>query len=130
MINIPKTITDPFYRYQRQKVKIESLKMGNRITNLSLLSNSIYLKPNTIMKYFQKKIGCLSKEDILYNKNITATDLDNLLEELILLLLCNKCNNPEIAISKEKKLFFIKCNACGNIKEFKHDLKNLLSGEC
>ena len=49
MINIPKNIIDPFYRYQRQEIKISSLKLGIKIDNLDDVSKAIYLNPKTIM---------------------------------------------------------------------------------
>ena len=38
-------------------------------------------------KYFQKKLGCQAKKDILYNNSVTKETLDDLLEDLILLLM-------------------------------------------
>ena len=130
MINIPQTVSDPFYRYQRPKVSIEKQKLGIRIPNIDTLGKSIYLKPGTIMKFWQKKVGCQSKKDILYSKKSTVNELDNLLEELIVMLLCPKCENPEFDISREKKKINIKCKACGNERATESDLKKLLEGEC
>jgi len=132
MLNIPQTVIDPFYRYQRQCVITEPQKLGVKISNLNTLAKAIYLKPNTIMKFWQKKVGCQSKKDILYNKNITNTDLDDLLEELIELLLCTVCSNPEFEVYKEKKNIFIKCQACGSSRDIKNneDLMKILLTEC
>jgi translation initiation factor 5 len=107
-------------------------KLGVKISNLNTLAKAIYLKPNTIMKFWQKKVGCQSKKDILYNKSITSTDLDDLLEELIELLLCTVCSNPEFEVYKEKKNLFIKCQACGSSRNLKsnEDLMKILLTEC
>ena len=82
------------------------------------------------MKVWQKKLGCQSKTilDILYNKKISNIVLDDMLEELIVLLLCTVCANPEIY--KEKKKIFIKCKACGNERKAENDLKKILLTEC
>ena len=37
MTNIPKDIVDPFYRYQREQVKISPQRLGIKIDNLELL---------------------------------------------------------------------------------------------
>lgn len=129
MINIPKSITDPFYRYRREEIKISNQKLGIYIDNLDEIANSIYINPKTIMKYFQKKTGSKSKDNILYNKNITKNELDNILEELINIIICNKCNNPEIKFNKEKKKLFKSCAACGNTIEILDDLKKMLINE-
>ena len=129
MINIPKSITDPFYRYRREEIKISNQKLGIYIDNLDEIANSIYINPKTIMKYIQKKTGSKSKDNILYNKNITKNELDNILEELINIIICNKCNNPEIKFNKEKKKLFKSCAACGNTIEILDDLKKMLINE-
>jgi len=129
MINIPKSITDPFYRYRREEIKISNQKLGIYIDNLDEIANSIYINPKTIMKYFQKKTGSKSKDNILYNKNITKNELDNILEELINIIICNKCNNPEIKFNKEKKKLFKSCAACGNSIEILDDFKKMLINE-
>lgn len=131
MINIPKDIIDPFYRYQRQEIKISNQKLGIKIDNLDSVSKAIYLNPKTIMKYYQKSFGCQSKDDILYNKKITSNSLDDTLEILIKKLICSKCNNPEIKFSKNKKKIEKSCNACGeSIEITDNDTKKLLVNEC
>lgn len=130
MINIPKSVIDPFYRYQRDEIKICNQKLGILIDNLDIIAKSIYLNPKTIMKYFQKKTGCKAKDNILYNKNITKNELDDILEDLILIIICDKCNNPEISFTKEKKnKLFKSCAACGNNIETNDDLKKFLVNE-
>jgi len=130
MINIPKSVVDPFYRYQREEIKLSNQKLGICIDNLDIIAKSIYLNPKTIMKLFQKKTGCQSKDNILYNKNITKNELDDILEDFIIIIICNKCYNPEISFIKEKKnKLFKSCAACGNNIEIKDDLKKLLVNE-
>ena len=130
MTNIPKDIVDPFYRYQREQVKISPQRLGIKIDNLESIGKAIYLNPKTIMKYFQKKTGCKAKDNILYNKNITKNELDDILEDLILIIICDKCNNPEISFTKEKKnKLFKSCAACGNNIEINDDLKKFLVNE-
>jgi len=131
MINIPKEVQDPFYRYQREQIKTSSQRLGIKIDNLEEVSKAIYLSPKTIMKYYQKHYGCQSKNDILYNKTISNSQLDNTLEVLIKDLICEKCNNPEIKFAKKKKKIEKSCNACGdNIEITNDDLKKLLVNEC
>ena len=56
-------------------------------------------------------------------------ELDNILEELINIIICNKCNNPEIKFNKEKKKLFKSCAACGNSIEILDDFKKMLINE-
>ena len=103
MINIPKDVSDPFYRYQRETIKISNQKLGIKIDNIENIAKAIYLNPKTIMKFYQKQLGCQSKNDILYNKTVSEKNLDDTLEILIKDIICQKCSNPEIKFSKKKK---------------------------
>lgn len=127
MINIPRDINDPFYRYQRPKISAEPAKLGIKLMNLKDVGKSLELSDKSLMKFFQKKNGCKSKNDILFNKNLKCSDLEDQIEELINLLICKKCNNPEFTLYSEKKKSFIKCKACGNDVELKEDLKKILA---
>lgn len=129
-MNIPKNISDPFYRYKREKVKLNEDKLGTKITNLNNISKSINLKSKTIMTFIQKKIGCNSKNDILYKKQLNENTIDDILEELITNIICGKCNNPEIEFNKNKKKINKKCKACGYEIEVDDELKKYLLNEC
>ena len=130
MINIPKSVEDPFYRYKREVVSIESQKIGYKIKNIDVIAESLNLKPGTLMKFWQKKLGCQSKKDIIFQKSLNYNTLDDLLEELIGLIICPSCKNPEMKVSKEKKDLYVKCLACGNEKKCDDGLKKMLISEC
>lgn len=129
MINIPKDIIDPFYRYQRPKVIIEKAKLGVRFLNINDVAKAIELSDKSIMKFLQKKNGCKAKNDVLFNKTITESILDDQVEELINKLICQVCKNPEFEIYSEKKKGFIKCKACGNEIELESELCKILSSD-
>ena len=129
MINIPKHIIDPFYRYQRPKVIIEKAKLGIRFLNINEIAKAIELSDKSIMKFLQKKNGCKAKNNILFSKTITDNILDDQLEELLNKLICKLCNNPEFEIYSEKEKNFIKCKACGNEDELNEELAKIMSYE-
>lgn len=129
-MNIPKNISDPFYRYKREKVKLSEDKLGTKITNLNNISKSINLKSKTIISYIQKKVGCNSKNDILYKKPLNENTIDDIVEELIVNIICGKCNIPEIEFNKNKKQIKKKCKACGYEIEVEGDFKKYLLNEC
>ena len=112
-VNIPKKINDPFYRYTRPTISTVNEKLGKKINNLDSISESVNLKPKTIIKFIQKKIGCQSKKDILYCTKYSSSQLDDILEELIELLICPECENPEFKLDKQKKKIYKECLACG-----------------
>lgn len=129
-MNIPKNISDPFYRYKREKVKLNEDKLGTKITNLNNISKSINLKSKTIITYIQKKVGCNSKNDILYKKPLNENIIDDIVEELIVNIICGKCHIPEIEFIKNKKQIKKKCKACGYEIEVDDDFKKYLLNEC
>ena len=129
MINIPRDIIDPFYRYQRQKAITQLSKQSIRIVNVNEIAKAIYLTDKTLMKFFQKKNGCKAKADILFNKNLKSEDIENQIEELISMLICKICKNPEFEVYSEKKKAFNKCKACGNEIQLDEELKKILSYE-
>ena len=129
-MNIPKNILDPFYRYKRKKVKLTEDKLGTKISNLNNIAKSINLQSKTIITYIQKKLGCNSKNDILYKKILDINKIDDIIEELILNIICGKCKNPEIEFIKNKKIINKKCKACGYEIEVDDNLKKFLLNEC
>ena len=129
MINIPKNIKDPFYRYKRPIIDIEKQKNGVKIKNLNALAKSIYLEDVTIIRFLQKKLGCQSKKDILLKKDIDIIKLDDLIEEFISSLICTECKNPEMQVYQDDKDTYLKCLACGNSRIVGTDLSKLLIDE-
>lgn len=129
-MNIPKNILDPFYRYKREKTKLFEEKIGTKIINLDNISKSINLKPKTVISFIQKKLGCNSKNETLFKKSLNADEIDDIIEELILNIICSKCKNPEIDFLKNKKKIKKKCRACGFEIEIEDNLKKYLLNEC
>lgn len=109
-VNIPKDNDDIFYRYQRNIIEIENVKLGIKIKNLDLISKQIYLEKNFIFKNIKKKLGCNIKNEVIYLKgnsiNSLTNKLEDIIEELIKNNLCEKCLNPEVVKNV--------CQACGN----------------
>jgi translation initiation factor 5 len=129
MINVPRNIDDMSYRYQRPMITLESQRLGVRLSNIVEVSSAIFLKPKTVMKFLQKKLGCQSKNDILYNKTVSVDDLEDILEQLIEHVICVECRNPEVVIVKQKKKVMLQCQACGNESTVGNEIKKILSNE-
>lgn len=60
LLNIPKNIDDPFYRYKRNSIEIEKLNKKNgiiQIKNLDIISKQLDRESEVITKFFRKKLG-------------------------------------------------------------------------
>lgn len=116
MINIPRSMIDPFYRYQRQQLDIKYLpKCGGEthIKNLSIIAKEIYTPIKILIRMLKKRlnVGINEKKDIVILRGQhTKDDLENHIEYIIEnYILCKQCKNPEYKIEHNKKI----CLACG-----------------
>jgi translation initiation factor 5 len=123
MVNIPRSVSDEFYRYQMPEMNI-TYKRGLKtiIDNLSKVSKSLNCHTNHISKYFEHQLGtqCLLKpEGHIYNGvydiSLFQKHLDKFIDKYIL---CHSCGLPEIIISKTSTKIKKSCNACGEKEYF------------
>ena len=42
-VNIPQSVVDPFYRYQRPKISLTNQRLSQQVDNLEIIAKSIYL---------------------------------------------------------------------------------------
>ena len=119
-VNIPKTITDPFFRYQRELIKIQIQNNNGGVTkllNIETIAKTLNIQVKDFLSFLKKKLNvAILEKDFILKKVETVDKLEEFLEEFIKLnVLCPKCNNPEFTENKEKKT----CKACGNTRNVK-----------
>jgi translation initiation factor 5 len=118
-INIPKSINDPTYRYQRDIIKVEVHNNNGGMTkliNIETIATQLGCELDDILKFFKKclNVNIIKKEGIFIRKVETQQDIENILEEYIQKeVLCKKCKNPEFTLNKDKKKIIKTCKACG-----------------
>ena len=115
-INIPKSNSDPTYRYKRDQLEItvQNIKGGiTKINNLETISSQLGDDISHIIKFLKKKTNTsITNNDkgILINKTEQVSKLEEYLEEYIKKnILCPNCSNPEFTIDKLTRI----CKACG-----------------
>lgn len=113
LLNIPKNMDDPFYRYKRNSIEIEKLNKKNgiiQIKNLDIIAKQLDRDSEIITKFFRKKLGIpINKKNQISSDKIDVDILEELLEMFISKhILCKTCNNPETC----SKTFV--CKACGS----------------
>ncbi len=118
-VNIPKSNTDPTYRYKRDKIEItiQNVKGGiTKINNLEIINKQLGDNIETIIKFLKKKtntsITYSESKGILINKTESVNNLEEYLEEYIKkYVICPYCLNPEFKYDTNNKTRI--CCACG-----------------
>lgn len=109
-ICIPASITDPFYRYRRDRlhVSIERKKgFQTRLENIDRIAYQLNVPTKHLIKALSKAIGSRISGGIIAGK-IEACILEKVLEEFIACkILCSKCRLPELDTTGM-------CKACGH----------------
>lgn len=146
LVNIPRTIQDPNYRYQMpllQQIKIgKGINERTKLLNLEEVAKKLYMEVHIIAKYFSQELGTnvnietdkKSNEIItieikgVYSEEDTRNCLDQFINEYIL---CQQCRVPEMNLVVFENVLSGKCVACGFIstmnpthKLYKYLLKN------
>lgn len=106
--------SDPFYRYKRPVAILSSTKKGTEITNLQEIAKSLRINPEYILHWIkiQKATSCIKG---MIRCEITVDEVEDILNELIEeIVLCDKCDYPEVTIVPNKKVLLKECAACGN----------------
>jgi translation initiation factor 5 len=120
-VNIPKSKTDPTYRYKRDQIDItvQNIKGGiTKINNLDVIAKQLCDETSFIIKFLKKKTNTSitdNEKGILINKVEKVDNLEEYLEEFIQkYILCPKCSNPEFTFDKSTRI----CKACGISRTF------------
>lgn len=114
MINIPKSNTDPFFRYKREEIKIQILNNNGGVTklmNIESIASTLNAPVKDLLNYFKKKLNAqIIEKEFVIKKVETISKLEEFLESYIKeKILCTQCANPEFTEQNNKKT----CKACG-----------------
>jgi len=137
LVNIPRDITDSFYRYKMPALvaKVEGRGNGIKtvIVNMADIAKSLDRPPSYTTKFFGFELGALTTIDhdkdryIVNGKHDQATlakALDDFIERFVL---CKKCGrNPETKMLLKSDNIILHCIACGNRSTV--DMRHKLAG--
>ncbi len=138
-LNINGKITDNFYRYKMDRIKISQTGRGGNchtiLENLDKISNQINTAPELLLQYIGMIIGCNTNQKILKEDgyilkgHYSADKIQEIIYQFIsFATLCQKCTIPELSpkIVKENKnsSLIMMCSACGQSYELKGNNKN------
>ncbi len=119
-------LTDPFYRYQMDDIKIKVEGSGKMIKtfilNLDKIAKQINRPPKYILAYIACEIGVGYKCDDT-NFYISSSQSKKQIKKHVIkfinsFILCKYCNNPETKLHvdgiKKNLLLKLDCSSCGN----------------
>lgn len=122
MYNIPRSVTDTYYRYKMpiMRIKIEGKGNGVRtvITNMKKIMLALDRPLEYGVKYMGMTLGVSTKIDAYCTLNGKHDDekLASCLDQFIdVYVLCSKCKNPETILTIKKTTIHLNCKACGKI---------------
>jgi len=125
LVNIPRDVTDAFYRYKMPALvaKVEGRGNGIKtvIVNMADIAKSLDRPASYTTKFFGFELGALTtidpeKDRYIVNgkhdQSTLAKALDNFIERFVL---CKKCGrNPETKMLLRSDTIILHCIACGN----------------
>jgi len=115
MINIPKTVDDPYYRYTRQSaIAIRGNANTTVFTNAPRIAAQIHRPVGVMSRYISRKLACSCRVDsrdlIVLKGDFPASQIDDIVEQYILkYVLCRECGLPETESDGDRMV----CSACG-----------------
>eukprot|EP01105_Mastigella_eilhardi_P024760 TRINITY_DN6529_c0_g1_i1.p1 TRINITY_DN6529_c0_g1~~TRINITY_DN6529_c0_g1_i1.p1 ORF type:complete len:436 (+),score=122.89 TRINITY_DN6529_c0_g1_i1:146-1453(+) len=122
-VNIPRSVTDAFYRYKMPEMlpKVEGRGNGIKtvIVNMSDIAKALQRPPSYITKFFGYEFGAISTIDeandrFVVNGNHDPSQLNSGLDNFIArFCLCKKCQLPETSMKISRGAIELRCNACG-----------------
>lgn len=125
-VNIPRTVSDPKYRYKmpllQQKIEGKGINIRTNLTNLKDVAKSLRVPGDYILKFMGIEFGSNTntKEGLFsINGEMNADDVLRMLDKFIdRFVLCPKCKLPEMVLQvTAKKSLTGKCNSCGHTAE-------------
>gem|GEM_PF-1717156 len=126
-VNIPRSITDDFYRYTIPIIRIKIEGKGNGVrtvlVNIVKITKCLNRPVDHILKFIEIELGTQSKCDnngCIIRGRCDVEQLAVILNKYIdIYVLCDQCNNPETALHNKVDYIAAKCAACGHIGKIK-----------
>ena len=123
MLNVPRSVTDEFYRYKMPDMILKIEGKGNGIktviVNCDDIAKALGTSSAYICRYFGFVLAAAVNTDsgkYIVNGKHEYKDMMNTLDKFIdKFILCKKCNNPETVMHVKDKMLNLHCKACGHI---------------
>ena len=133
IVNIPRSIPDPKYRYQMPllttKIEGKGINIHTNLTNVKNVATALRVPPGYILKFMGYELGSQVnfKENNFSingerNEDDVLKSLDKFIEKYVL---CSQCHLPEtvLTLAQDKRVVAV-CKSCGKSTDMdpKHKL--------
>jgi len=99
--------------------KIDGHYQGKKtiLTNFAQIASHLRRKPEHFLKFLLRELaasGHIEGDRLVLNMKVPRTKIDQKIEMYVKeFVLCKECGKPDTEITKEDRLAFLKCLACG-----------------
>ena len=112
-----KTIDTKTNRFEIPKVKGHFEGKKTILTNFFQIASHIRRKPEHFQKFILKELAASGQKEgdrLILNIKVPSEKINQKIEQYVKeFVLCNECKKPDTELTKEGRLNFLKCLACG-----------------
>ncbi|AJF61429.1 Translation initiation factor 2 subunit beta [archaeon GW2011_AR15] len=113
-------LPDSVLKKERFEVpKIMGHLQGNKtvLSNFSQIATHLNRDPDWMLKYILKELatpGEMQKNLVVLGRKVSASNINEKISEFARkYVICKECGKPDTKISRQNRIIFLKCNACG-----------------
>jgi len=104
-------------RFEIPKIQGHFTGKKTILTNFFQISSHLRRKPEHFQKYLLKELatsGQIEGERLVLNNRVPSTKINQKIESYVKeFVTCKECGKPDTEITKEDRLSFVHCLACG-----------------
>ncbi len=104
-------------RFEIPRARSSTIGMRTLIHNFKEVCDTLNRNPNHLLKFLSKELataGTLQGARAMFQGRFTRQTIDRLIKRYVdEFVVCPVCKRPDTKIVKERRFYFILCEACG-----------------
>ncbi len=104
-------------RFEVPRARSSTIGMRTLIHNFKEVCDTLNRNPNHLLKFLSKELataGTLQGARAMFQGRFTRQTIDRLIKRYVdEFVVCPVCRRPDTKIVKERRFYFILCEACG-----------------
>lgn len=115
-LNLPESVLN------KERFNVSHIRghiQGNKtvLSNFFQIANEIHRDEEHFLKYILKELATpaeVKKPLLILGRKISASTINQKIKEYIKrYVICKECGKPETTLTKQDRITFLRCNACG-----------------